>query len=234
VTGHATDDTQRDDTTMKRLSADSPIALLLCNGEPPRRALARRVARSCDILVAADGGANSAPALGLFPDVIIGDLDSVKPSTLRLFADAEVVHVRRQDTTDMEKALDHLRAGNVRRVILLGATGRRIDMTMANLTVLWRYVPAMEITIAGDGWYAVPVQGYRRMHARVGTTLSILPYGTCRGVTLRGLRYSLTNASLGIGEVAVSNVVNRERIGITIGRGRALVVVMAQLSPDHI
>jgi thiamine pyrophosphokinase len=72
------------------------------------------------------------------------------------------------------------------------------------------------------------------MRARAGTTLSVLPYGTCRGVTLRGLRYALTNASLGVGEVGVSNVVNREHVGITIGRGRALVVVLASLSPDHI
>ena len=219
---------------MKRLSAEPPIALLLCNGEPPRRALAQRLARSCDLLVAADGGANSAAGLGLVPDIIIGDLDSVKPSTLRLFSGADVVRVTRQDNTDMEKALDHLRAGNVRRVILMGATGRRIDMTMANLAVLGRYVPAMEITVAGVDWYAVPVQGHRRMYARAGTTLSILPYGTCRGVTLRGLRYSLTNASLGVGEVGVSNVVKREHCGITIGRGRALVVVLAPLSPDHI
>jgi thiamine pyrophosphokinase len=184
----------------------------------------------CDLLVAADGGANTARVLGLRPDIIIGDLDSVKPSTLRKYRGAEVVHVGRQDNTDMEKALDHLREQGVRRVVLLGTTGRRIDMTIANLTVLWRYVRTMDITVAGDGWYAVPVRGYRRMIARKGTLLSILPFGPCTGVTLRGLRYPLSGASLRMGEVAVSNVVRDGAFTITITTGRALVVVMEPLS----
>jgi thiamine pyrophosphokinase len=176
--------------------------------------------------VAADGGANSAPALGLPLDVIIGDLDSATPSTLRKFRDALVIQVRRQDTTDMEKALDFLQEQGYRKILLMGATGRRIDMTLANLTVLWRYVPAMEITVAGDTWHAVPVQGFRKMRARKGTTVSILPCAPCQGVTLRGLQYPLTDAALGVGEVAVSNVVRSSPFSVSIKKGRALVFVL--------
>ncbi len=214
---------------MTRRSANSGRALLLCNGEPPGRRLARQLARSCELLVAADGGANSAPALGLPLDVIIGDLDSVTPSTLHKFPDALVVHVRRQDNTDMEKALDFLQEQGFRKILLLGATGRRIDMTLANLTVLWRYVPPMEITVVDDTWHAVPVQGFRRMRARKGTIVSILPCAPCQGVTLRGLQYPLTNASLGAGEVGVSNVVKNSPFSVTIRKGRALVVVLEPL-----
>jgi len=176
--------------------------------------------------VAADGGANNAPALGLSLDVIIGDLDSATPSTLRKFRDALVIHVRRQDNTDMEKALDFLQEQGFRKILLMGATGKRIDMTLANLTVLWRYVPFMQITIVGENWHAVPVQGFRRMRARKGTIVSILPCGPCRGVSLRGLQYPLTNAVLGVGDVAVSNVVKSSPFSVTIGKGRALVVVL--------
>lgn len=183
--------------------------------------------------MAADGGANSAPALGLPLDVIIGDLDSATPSTLRKFRDALIIHIRRQDDTDMEKALDFLREQGFRKILLMGATGRRIDMTLANLTVLWRYVPSMEITVVGDNWYAVPVQGFRRMRARKGTIVSVLPCAPCRGVTLRGLEYPLTNASLGAGEVAVSNVVKSSPISVTIRKGRALVVVLEPPAPFH-
>jgi thiamine pyrophosphokinase len=71
--------------------------------------------------------------------------------------------------------------------------------------------------------------GSCRLRARKGTTVSILPEGVCRGVTLRGLQYPLTDASLGIGVVGVSNVVRREMFTVTIKTGRALVVVMASL-----
>jgi thiamine pyrophosphokinase len=206
--------------------------LLLCNGEPPPRAIARRLSRHAQLIVAADGGANAARAIGLKPDVIIGDLDSVKISTLRAFKRAHVIRVRRQDNTDMEKALDFIKREGFRHVILLGATGRRIDMTLGNLAGLWRYVPRIDILIAGNGWYAVPVCGTRELRAPLGTTVSIIPHGACSGVTLRGLKYGLANATLGSNAVAVSNVVRRVKFSVSIKRGKALVVVLHDISVE--
>jgi thiamine pyrophosphokinase len=189
--------------------------------------------RQSSLVVAADGGANSAAAIGLKPDIIIGDLDSVRPATLRAFKNSRVIRVRRQDNTDMEKALDYLRAERVDRVFLLGATGKRLDMTLANLTVLWRYTNAMEIVVVGNGWYAVPVTGRCRIAAGKGTTVSLLPFTPCTGVTLRGLQYPLTNASWKAGEVAVSNVVTRKELSVHIKKGKALLIVL-EAFPDPI
>ena len=97
--------------------------LLLCNGEPPSRPLADRCVRKADQIIAADGGANAARSLDLVPDLIIGDLDSVTAATRRAFAGVRTLHIRRQDTTDIEKALDHIRDHGGGRVIVLGATG---------------------------------------------------------------------------------------------------------------
>jgi len=203
--------------------------LLLCNGEPPSRALARRCLRMADHLVAADGGANSARQLGLTPDLIVGDLDSVTAATRRAFAGVTIVRVRRQDNTDIEKALDHIRADGGKKVIVLGATGGRIDMTLANLSACWRYVASMELVIADDTWYAVPLRGSRSFEAQPGTRVSLIPFGVCKGITLQGLRYPLVDGTLRIGEVAVSNVVRSRRFTVTVDRGNLLVVVFAAL-----
>jgi thiamine pyrophosphokinase len=208
-------------------------ALLLCNGERPHPPTVRRLARQSSVVVAADGGANNATALGLTPDVIIGDLDSVRPATLRTFRNSRVIRVRRQDNTDLEKALDYLLAEGVRRVFVLGSTGKRLDMTLANLTVLWRYLNAMEIIIVGAGWYAVPVIGQFKTAAKAGTMVSLLPFTPCKGVTLRGLQYPLTNASWKAGDVAVSNVVKRKMFSVNIRKGRALLIVLEAI-PNQI
>jgi thiamine pyrophosphokinase len=200
-------------------------ALLLCNGEPPSKSAARAIAEAVDLVVAADGGANSAAAVGVQPDVIIGDLDSVKPSVLRKFHAAEIIRVRRQDNTDLEKALDYLQHLGVCHVYLMGATGRRLDMTLANLTVLWRYAKYMDIVVVGTGWSAVPVTGSRRLTTEKGMTVSLIPYSPCSGVTLRGLKYPLTNATWKPGEVAVSNVVLKKDFSVVIKKGRALLIV---------
>jgi len=202
------------------------FSLLICNGEPPGKRLAGRLARKAGYIIAADGGANAARRLGIRPDVIIGDLDSVTSATQRTFSDVLQVKVARQDNTDLEKALDFLAARRRREVVILGATGRRIDFTLANVSVIWRYTRSMSIVFAGDGWRAMPVVGRLALHASRGTTVSLLPFGPCSGITLKGLRYPLTNAAMRVGEVGVSNVVLRSPCLVSVKRGRMLAVVL--------
>ncbi len=199
--------------------------LLICNGEPPSRSLARRLARSSDWIVAADGGANAARALGLVPDVIIGDLDSLKPATRRAFRSSLILRVGRQDNTDLEKALDFLIARRVRSVTVIGATGNRVDFTLGNFSVLWKYSSRLDLRFAGDLWYAVAVGARRTIRARRGTTISLLPFGPCLGITLRGLQYSLTGATMRVGDTGLSNVVVRSPFTVRVRRGAMLLLV---------
>ena len=169
---------------MKRL----PIhALILCNGDPPSRSLASRIASAADMVIAADGGANIARQLRLRPDVILGDLDSISPATRRFFRTTPFLKISRQDSTDLEKALTYAQQQGIARVTILGSTGRRIDFTFGNMAVLWNYARRMEITVAGDGWLAKPVVGHLDLRVRKGCVVILIPFGPCSGITLRGL-----------------------------------------------
>ena len=205
--------------------APAPRVLLLCNGEPPSPALLRRLAGEADMIVAADGGANAALRSGVRPDVIIGDLDSILPETREKFRGVRMVRVTRQDNTDLEKALDFISASGPAAVAVAGATGGRIDFTIGNLSVFWKYTRALGITFVGDGWRAFPALGRRAVNAPRGTTVSLLPFGTCGGITLRGLRYPLPDAEMRPGEIGVSNVVSTSPFSVTVRRGRMLIVM---------
>lgn len=212
-------------------SLQSPLhsdhgALVICNGGAPPDALLRRLARRAGMIVAADGGANIARRAGLAPDLIIGDLDSITPGTRRRFAGTPVIRVRRQDNTDLEKALDHLAGAGIRSCVVAGATGLRLDFTLANLSVAWLYRRRLQVLFAGDGWWAAPLDRENSIVAPEGCTASLLPWGRCAGVTLRGLRYPLTNASFTPGMVAVSNVVRRSPFRVRVRSGRLLLVVL--------
>jgi len=215
---------------MDRTPTRSPSlpVLLLANGEPPPRPFLRRLRHACGMFIAADGGANAALRAGLRPDVIIGDLDSLRPATRRAFRTSLLLRVRRQDNTDLEKALDYVTALGARRVVVAGITGRRIDFTLGNLSVLWKYTAALDIIVAGDGWEAFPAGRRRTVRARKGTTVSLVPFGPCGGITLRGLRYPLTNASMKVGEIGVSNVVVRSPFSVAVRRGRMLIIVFSR------
>ncbi|MGA9120057.1 MAG: thiamine diphosphokinase [Bacteroidota bacterium] len=199
---------------------------LLCNGIPPSARLARRLRRACHLFIAADGGANAARRMRLKPDVIIGDLDSITPATQQTFQHSLILRVARQDNTDMEKALDFCVDQHWRRVTIAGATGGRMDMTLGNMVTVWRYAGKLDLVIAGDGWVAFPVRAPAHFAAPVGTTVSLIPFGEVRGVTLGGLRYPLKNATLKPGEVAVSNISTNKTFSIAIRRGNALVIVL--------
>lgn len=201
-------------------------ALIICNGEPPSRTLARRLARTADLVVAADGGANMARRHGIRPDIIIGDMDSVTKVTLRHFSDSMVLQVNRQDNTDLEKALDFVASAGIPAVNVIGATGRRIDFTLGNLSVLWNYTAFMDLRFTGDGWTAFPVGRERVVLAPKGTTVSLIPFGACDGITLRGLQYPLQNAAMGVGEIGVSNVVRSSPFTARVTKGKMLMVVL--------
>ena len=111
----------------------------------------------------------------------------------------------------MEKALDYIVSASLaREVMIIGATGRRIDHTLGNLAVLCQlHASRLRVVACGDGWHAFPVRSGEKIHASVGTTVSLIPFGDCHGVTLKGLKYPLRDAPLRAGQIAVSNVVKR-------------------------
>ena len=85
-------------------------------------------------LVAADGGADRALALGVRPVAVIGDMDSITAAT-RASLDDVFHEVAEQDSTDFDKALRHVEAPFV---LVLGCLGGRVDHELAALAVLVR------------------------------------------------------------------------------------------------
>jgi thiamine pyrophosphokinase len=163
---------------------------------------------------------------GVVPDIILGDLDSVSRTTRRHFRNSLTLYVGRQDNTDLEKALDYIAAHGGREVVILGATGRRIDFTLGNLSVVWNYTAFMDVALIGDGWRSLPVGRRRILRARRGTTVSLIPFGPCDGITLRGLQYPLTNASMKVGDIGVSNVVRSSPFSVSVRRGKMMLFLL--------
>lgn len=200
--------------------------LVLCNGEPPSRALVRQQAKRARLTVAADGGANMARRYGVVPDIILGDLDSLSLATRRHFHDSLILYVGRQDNTDLEKSLDYVAAHGGREVVIMGVAGRRIDFTLGNFSVLWKYTAFLDLTIVGDGWRGFPVGRRKLLRARPGTIVSLIPFGRCEGITLRGLQYPLTNASMEVGDIGVSNIVRSSPFSVSVRSGKMLVFLL--------
>ena len=123
-------------------------ALLICNGEKPKTWL-KKWAQKVDFVLAADGGADGALTAGIMPDAVIGDLDSASSRARQTFKNIPFIHVKRQDNTDLEKALDWLTLQQFDECFIVGATGGRLDFTLGNFLSVLPYLSKIKITVDG-------------------------------------------------------------------------------------
>lgn len=135
-------------------------------------------------LVAADGGANVLIGLGLVPDRLIGDLDSVLPEVRDRIPAARVIEVSEQETTDFEKCLQRIAAPFL---LAAGFTGARVDHALAVWNVLVRYPRQVCIVISGTD-VAMVLPPRIALDLAAGTRVSLFPMGPA-GVVSTGLRW---------------------------------------------
>jgi thiamine pyrophosphokinase len=197
--------------------------LILANGDPPSAELAQRLAQEHDLLLATDGAAHSAASLGVTPDIICGDFDSVDLAAARRdFPRAEIVPTPDQNHADLEKALLLARERGATAVTILGAGGGRIDHLFANFALLLRYGCDLPLCIADDASRVWPVCGAFTLAAEAGDTVSLiaLESGVC--VSIRGVKWELHEENLLPGTLGVSNVAAGSEVCVEAHRGRLL------------
>lgn len=206
-------------------------AVVVLSGDaPPAAAWAE-----CEgaLVVAADGGGNHLHARGLVPDLVVGDMDSIRADALAAFeaAGARVVrHARAKLHADGTLALDVALDEGAREVVLLAATGGRLDLTLATFHLLRRGAArgARMRAVAHEGalWTATPEAPVELALAR-GTVVSVIPLSdVADGVRVEGCRWPLEGARMASGDpFGVSNEANAPRQRFACASGLLAIIV---------
>ena len=189
-----------------------------------------------DAIIAADGGARHVKALGLIPDEIVGDLDSLSEDEIAGYDRAgSGIHrySPEKDETDLELALDFAAQHGAGKITCYGLFGGRWDMTFANLLLLAdpRYAGIELQVVAGDATLYILRGGEARtISGRPGDTVSVIPLnGPAEGLTYTGLHWPLEHATLPFASPrGVSNTMAAEKATISLHTG---VVVIVHHSP---
>jgi len=189
-----------------------------------------------DLVIAADGGANSLDRLGMRPDLLVGDLDSVDASLVDLL-EAGRTRVERhpidKEASDTELAVAAAFDAGASAVVVLGAMGgARIDHEIANLLLLAdASLAGRDIRVVRGGTQVRPLHAGERIHlsGSVGDLVTLLSVGgTADGVTTEGLRWPLVEATLEMGRSrGLSNEIIAAPALVRIGNGTLLVVETA-------
>lgn len=221
-------------------------ALVVAAGDVPLRATLDAVwpgwADGVDLVIAADGGYAHARSLRLDLGLLVGDLDSLPAHAVEAVVASGVPVLRSRtdkDESDTELAVLEAVARGADRITVVGAFGGpRLDHGLANIWLLAdprlagvRVVMLDASTraslIAAPGPDGGPVT--RLLPGPPGGLVSLLPLGgDVDDITTAGLRYALTAEPLVVGPArGISNVRVAGDAGVTVGRGRLLVVETA-------
>ena len=207
-------------------------AIIIANGQIHDGDFLRSLVAPTDLVICADGGVSNALALGLQPQVVVGDLDSLDESLrsrLEKMHCQFIVHPACKDETDLELALYYAIEHGVDEILILGALGGRIDQTLANVLLL--ALPELRSVQARilDGRQEVfLIRDGAIIEGQVGDTLSLLPLTEqVTGIYTEGLEYPLENGALYLGPTrGVSNTLTARQARVRIGQGLLLAVII--------
>ncbi|KNZ41183.1 thiamine diphosphokinase [Acetobacterium bakii] len=178
-------------------------------------------------IICVDGGANFTKKIGLFPNVILGDMDSISQETLKFY---ERVEMKRypacKDETDTELAISHAIEMDPEEVILFGALGTRIDHSLGNIYLLTRLLEAgITGKIIDEKNCIFLMCGDMNLELPIGTVISLLPLGgDNEGINIQGFKYPIVNGRMTMKNTyGISNVVALEKQRISVEKGILLV-----------
>ena len=220
-------------------------AVIFVNGNLSDVSQAKKVIKKDDCLIATDGGAKHILKLGLTPQIIIGDFDSISPLLLKkltkmskeqksLFP-ALIKYPTKKDKTDFELAIDYCLEKKFKEIIVFGILGHRIDHMLANIFLMAKTQTEsasrrtkIKIKIIEGKKEIFILNKEIVINGKIGDGISIIPVSKkLEGVTTQGLYYRLIDETLFFGSTrGVSNVLNKTSAKITVAGGVALITYL--------
>lgn len=167
-----------------------PEGVIVDAGEFPTNPKALRWLDECERIVCCDGAADEFLARGYEPWRIVGDCDSMSEEVRKRYA-AIIRRNPDQETNDQTKAVEYLFDKGVTRIAIIGATGRREDHTLGNISLLMEYQKrGIEARIYTDYGVFIPVEDNCEIRCAPGSQVSIFNFGA-EEMRSEGLAYPI-------------------------------------------
>lgn len=163
--------------------------VILANGEFPSHSIPLSILNHCDYLVCCDGATNNLYKTSKSPDAIVGDCDSLSEDN-RIRYSSIIHRISEQETNDLTKAVNFCRERDLKTITILGATGKREDHTIANISLLCEYMNDCEVQIITDYGIFIAIDRPAVFESKIGQQVSIFSIDRC-SITTNGLKYPI-------------------------------------------
>lgn len=207
--------------------------LIVCGGEIDGDFAERLIMSSgFEVIIAADRGMDFLYEHKITPDIIVGDFDSVKNEALSYFKEKGMSDIHalnpEKDDTDSECALQIALDHGADHIIIIGATGTRIDHVLGNISLLGKAMSEGKIAELLDTHNRIRMIDNEleiEKNKQYGKYVSIIPVCKNNKITLEGFKYPLKDYTFeGFNTLGISNEIVDDIAKITVNEGQYIVI----------
>lgn len=178
-----------------------------------------------DFVITADAGADFAQRLGIKINVAIGDFDTL--DVKKIVADEIIKLNPEKDYTDSFEAVFLAKERGFSEVLMFGASGSRLDHSLANIFLLKKAKDmGINLTLCDENNIVYITENELLVKKKEGYHLSVIQLTDAIGITLKGLYYPLNEKDAALGDmIGISNEFTEEEAKISVKKGTLLVIL---------
>ena len=189
-----------------------------------------------DCIIGIDRGLEFCYRNRIVPQYILGDFDSISPEVINWYRSRKEIPIREykpeKDATDTRMGMELAMELGSDRIFLFGATGGRLDHTVANLQLLYHYNKYFSSLTMLDGMNRCFIldsekDGAISIPREEGSYLSVFSLSErSHGVTIEGAKYEISDHTLSRDfPLGVSNEFKEKNTVISVNDGILLIVI---------
>lgn len=200
-------------------------AVIFAGGSIDSYKKVKKYLEGSSLIICADSGVEHAFNMGIEPDLLVGDMDSISSVSLEK---ANKLGIERQQFPSEKDCTDtELAKKGADEAIILGALGDRPDHSLANIFLMVGFKKlGLEVKLADGNWEMFLIDGPVEIHGKKGDILSLIPISSeACGVETQSLYYPLKGETLFMGPArGISNIFLEDTVRIGIKHGLLLAV----------
>lgn len=182
--------------------------------------------------------------LNIIPDYVVGDFDSGDIEVVEYFKSQFETYGKpivktfnpEKDETDTELAISLALSLNTKEIVILGATGTRLDHTIANIELLYKIMESGINAKIMDEYNVISIHDKEivlKKENAFGKYFSLLPFTeNVKGLNIKGAKYEVKNYVLSSGSsLGISNEFDKDKVEISFNGG---IIILFQTDDERL
>jgi len=206
---------------MNKLLIRQPVTIV-ANGDFPKHNIPIKILNASKCIIACDGAANMLIEKKYDINYIIGDIDSLSKTNMIKYRN-KIIKIENQSENDLRKAISQLYNQGIKKINIIGATGKREDHTLGNIFSIYQYKDDLEASIFTDFGVFKCIDKDASLKSFKGQQISFFTNDDTIKITSYGLMYNFNSDYISTLFYGTLNQSIANNINVNLSHGKLLV-----------